>query len=220
MKVVIVGGGKIGLHLSRAMLEKRHSVTLIEKDKAECIYLANELGAEIICGDCTTLSILEAAGTREAECFIAVTGSDQDNIVAAQIAKEYLGARKVIAKANDPRNMETFRLLGIDFPVSSTDIITKLIEQEADLANMHLLASLSKGKGAICTMTLREDTLYDGVCLKDIKFPNGTLVVSVVRQDDLIIPNGLTALTSGDEVIAVCEAKSQKALRKLLDERK
>ncbi|MFI3207301.1 MAG: NAD-binding protein [Clostridia bacterium] len=220
MRVVIAGGGKVGLHLSLAMIEKRHSVSLIENNRNKCINLANDLNVQVIYGDCTNVSVLETANIRDVDCFIAVTGCDQDNIVAAQMAKEYFGAKKVIARTNDPRNIKTFRLLGIDYTVSSTEIITKLIEQEADLSNMHLLASINKGKGAICTMTLPHDTAHDGLQIKDIVFPKGALVISVVRKEKLIIPNGYTTLQEGDEVVAVCEDKSQKALTRLLAERK
>ncbi len=218
MKIVIAGGGKIGMHLALAMIEKRHYVSLIEADKMKCQRLANEIDAEIVCGDCTNVAALETANTKNADCFMAVTGSDQDNIVASQLAKNYFNAKKVIARSSNPRNLETFHLLGVDYAVSSTEIITKLIEQEANLDNMHLLASFSKGKGAICTIKLSDKTKYHGVALKDIKFPQGMLVISVVRNDDMMIPNGSTVLNKGDDVIAVCSEKYQNAMKKLLGE--
>lgn len=95
MKVVIAGGGKVGLNLARIMLEKKYYVSVIEREKDKCAKLANALDAEIICGDCTTVSVLEAAGTHDCECFMAVTGSDQDNLVAAQLARNYFGAKKL-----------------------------------------------------------------------------------------------------------------------------
>lgn len=218
MKVVIAGGGKIGHHLARAMIEKRNYVSLIERDKDKCAKLANALDAEIICGDCTTVSVLEAAGTQDSECFMAVTGSDQDNLVAAQLAKNYFRAGKVIARSSDPRNIETFKLLGIDYTVSSTEIITNLIEQEADLAHMHLVASLNKGKAGIVSMTLTDATAYENVALKNVTFPKGALIISVVRDGELIIPNGDTLFHKGDEVVAVCQDKYTKALTKLMGE--
>lgn len=217
MRMVIAGGGKVGLNLAIAMIGKRHQVSLIESDREKCSKLANILDAEIVHGDCTNVSTLEAAKTKDADCVMVVTGSDQENIVAAQLAKNYFNAKKVIARTSDPRNLETFRVLGIDYAVSSTDIITRLIEQEADLSSMHLLASLSKGKGVICTKVLREDTIFNGVALKHMKFPSGALIISIVRNDELIIPNGDTTLRIGDEVVAVCQEKARKALNKVLE---
>lgn len=218
MKMVIVGGGKVGWNLARIMLERRHTVSLIERDRQKCEKLADELDAAIFRGDGTNVAVLEAAGTQDADVFMTVTGSDQDNLVACQVARDHFHAKKVISRVNDPRNIETFRVLGIENIVSSTDILTKMIEQEADLAHMHLIATLNQGKAGICSMTLPSNTALDGVTLKDISLPRGTLVISLIRRGVLTIPNGSTLLQAGDELVAVSEEKSQKALMRALAE--
>lgn len=220
MRIVIVGGGKLGYHLATIMLERKHDVRLIEKNKLRCMRLANELDVEVICGDGTEIETLEDAGTQNADCFIAVTGQDQDNLVASQLAKRQFKAIKVIARANDPRNMDALRILGADIVVSSTEIITNLIEQEVDIAEMHLLATLNKGRAGICTMTLPPDTALEGVMLKDVNLPESSLVISIVRGDAMMIPNGNTVIHANDEIVAVCEGKSQKQLLRALRERK
>lgn len=218
MKMVIVGGGKVGWNLARIMLERRHTVSLIERDRQKCEKLADELDAAIFRGDGTNVAVLEAAGTQDADVLMTVTGSDQDNLVACQVARDHFHAKKVISRVNDPRNIETFRVLGIENIVSSTDILTKMIEQEADLAHMHLIATLNQGKAGICSMTLPSNTALDGVALKDISLPRGTLVISLIRRGVLTIPNGSTLLQAGDELVAVSEEKSQKALMRALAE--
>ena len=220
MRIVIVGGGKLGYHLATIMLDRKHDVRLIEKNKLRCMRLANELDVEVICGDGTEIETLEDAGTQNADCFIAVTGQDQDNLVASQLAKRQFKAIKVIARANDPRNMDALRILGADIVVSSTEIITNLIEQEVDIAEMHLLATLNKGRAGICTMTLPLDTALEGVTLKDVDLPESSLVISIVRGDAMMIPNGNTVIHANDEIVAVCEGKSQKQLLRVLRERK
>ena len=220
MRIVIVGGGKLGYHLATIMLDRKHDVRLIEKNKLRCMRLANELDVEVICGDGTEIETLEDAGTQNADCFIAVTGQDQDNLVASQLAKRQFKAIKVIARANDPRNMDALRILGADIVVSSTEIITNLIEQEVDIAEMHLLATLNKGRAGICTMTLPPDTALEGVTLKDVDLPESSLVISIVRGDAMMIPNGNTVIHANDEIVAACEGKSQKQLLRVLRERK
>lgn len=215
MKIVIVGGGKLGYYLTRNMLDREYAVHLIEKDKAKCLRIANELDAEVICGDGTELEVLEKAGVDTADCFIAVTGSDQDNLVSSQLAKKKFMVKKVIVRANNPRNLEALRTLGADIAVSSTDIITRMIEQEVASAGAHLLASLNKGRAAISAITLPEGSSLDGVALKDIQMPKSSLVVSVLRNEKLIIPQGDTVIHAGDEIVAVCDGDSQKELIKL-----
>ena len=113
MKMVIVGGGKVGWNLARIMLERRHTVSLIERDRQKCEKLADELDAAIFRGDGTNVAVLEAAGTQDADVFMTVTGSDQDNLVACQVARDHFHAKKVISRVNDPRNIETLSLIHI-----------------------------------------------------------------------------------------------------------
>ena len=212
MKIVIMGGGKLGYNVARNMLDRKYQVHLIEKEYAKCVKIANDLGVEVTCGDGTELSILENASTKDADAFIAVTGSDQDNLVAAQLAKMEFGAKKVIVRA-------VLRTMGPDIAVSSTEIITNMIEQEVDLAEMHLLATLNKGRAGICSMVLPPDTSLHGVRLMDVSLPENTLIISVMRGGQMIIPNGRSVLHAGDQVVAVCENKSQKKLLHILGER-
>lgn len=211
-----MGGGKVGWNLARIMLERRHEVHLIERDKQRCEKLADDLDAVVFRGDGSNVNVLEAAETKDTDVFMAVAGQDQDNLVAAQLAQNYFHAKKVIVRANDPRNIETFRVLGIQNTVSSTDIISKLIEQEANLEHMHLIATLNKGKAGICSILLPENSVLDGVALKDIVFPKGSLLISLIRGGELTIPNGSTVLQTGDELVAVSEENSQRSLVKLL----
>jgi len=216
MRMIVMGGGKIGWNLARTLLEKRYEVSVIEKDRARCRKLADDLDATICRGDGTNISVLEAAGTMKADCFMAVTGADQDNLVAAQLARKYFHTKKVIARVNDPRNVDTFRLLGVENIVCSAEILTRMIEQEADQAHMHLIATLNQGKAGICSITLPENSALDGIALRDIKFPVGSLVISLIRNEELTIPNGSTVLQKGDELVAVAGEKVQKALVKAL----
>lgn len=220
MRMIVMGGGKIGRNLARTLLEAKYEVNVIEKDRARCVRLADALDAAVYRGDGTNLSVLEAAGTEDADCFMAVTGVDQDNLVAAQLAKEHFRAKKVIARVNDPRNVDTFRLLGIGNVVCSAEILTRMIGQEADQAHMHLIATLNQGKAGICSITLPANSALDGVSLREFKVPSGTLIISVIRNGRLTIPNGSTVLQKGDELVAVAGEREQKALVKILSETK
>ena len=216
MHIVIVGGGKVGRYLASSLIERKNTITVIERNRSHCQHLANMVDAEVILGDGTQPQTLQEAGIEHADCLVAVTGSDETNLVAVQLAKQQFHVPKAIARTNDPRNLETMRALGVDIPVSSTGIITRLIEQEIGAAEMHLLATLNKGRASICTIVLPEDTHLHQKHLRDIRLPSGSLVVSIVRKDSMIIPNGSTILQAGDEVVAICEGASEMALLKAL----
>lgn len=220
MNIVIMGGGKVGQNLARRLIDGRNLVQIIEQDRARCTELANTLDIEVICGDGTEIDVLENAGIRDADIFIAITDNDADNLVAAQLAKKYFGAKKVLARANDPRNVETMRILGVDHAVSSTEILANLIEQEARPTDVQLLASLNRGRAQISSFILPQNSALHGKSLNDLSgsIPRGVLLVSVVRAEKLIIPRGDTVLQRGDEVIAVSEESSQRALYRLMSQ--
>ncbi len=219
MKVVIVGGGDLGYNLAFSLIEKDYEVNLIEKSKERCTQIANLLDAEVICGDGTEIEVLADAINGKVDCFIAVTNRDQDNLVASQLAQKKFQIRKVITRANNPRNLEALRKLGITNTVCSTEIITRLIEQELDSAGGRLIASLNKGKAAICEMQVLKDSKIVGASLKDIKLPKSSLIVSLSREDELIIPEGNTVFAPGDEVVAICANESQRKLIKIFSEK-
>ena len=216
MKIVIVGGGKLGFYIAKTMLNRDYEVNLIEKDKSRCVYLADHLDAEVICGDGTEIEILASSINGKVDCFIAATGSDQDNLVAAQLAKKKFQVKKVIVSANDPGNLEALRRLGITNIVSNTEIVTRLIEHEMDTAGGKLVASLNKGKASINEFKVSSKAKILGKSLKDLQMPQTSLVVSIIREGDFIIPQGDTFFHSGDEVVIICSGEGAcKKLAKL-----
>lgn len=103
MKVIVVGGGKVGYFLAQTLTEHGHEPHIVEKDKHLCAKIANELDYPVVCGDGTLIEVLEGAGARDAEGLVAVTGRDEDNLVACQLAKQYFGIKKTVARVNNPK---------------------------------------------------------------------------------------------------------------------
>ncbi len=218
MRVLIVGGGKLGYFLTRNMIDMDYRVKLIEKDKTKCMKIANELDAEVVYGDGTKVEVLANAGIAKADCFIVVTGKDQDNLVASQLAKNKFKVKKVIARANNPRNLEALRALGVDNAVSSTEIITRLIEQEIESDGLQLLVTINQGRAAICEIRIPKYAVISGSYVKDIGMPESSLIVSIVRDEEVIIPKGDTIIEEEDKIVAVCESGKQRELVKIFNE--
>lgn len=129
-KIVIVGGGNVGYYLAKSLLEGDYEITLIEIQKLRCNYVADMLDVTTYYGDGTSLSTLRKAKVQDADVFIAVTGLDQDNFVACQLAKKYFHIKKTMAKANNPKNAEAMEKLAADKVVSSINMLTTLIESQ------------------------------------------------------------------------------------------
>ncbi|MCI7351333.1 MAG: TrkA family potassium uptake protein [Ruminococcus sp.] len=216
MKVVIVGGGKVGYYLAKTLLEHGHDIELIEINKQTCASIANELDIPVICGDSTQIETLEAASLEDADAIICVSGMDEVNLITCQLAKKTFGVAKTIAKVNNPKNAIVLKELGVDNVINSTDSIASLIEREVDTSKIKELISLNHGEAVICEVTLPEKYYYDGKQLMDIKLPGLFNIVSITRGNTLIIPRGQSVLRSGDKLLVISDSDEVKMLRSVL----
>lgn len=204
MTVIIVGGGKIGYYLAKTLIEHGHDARLIEAEEERSIQIANELDFPIICGDGTKIDVLENAGIREADALIGVTGRDENNLVACQLAKSMFGVRRTVARVGNPKNVSIMKELGVDIPISTTDSIASLIEREVDLSSAKQLLSLNRGESSLSEFEIPQNFKKDGIKLSELKLPDESIIISIVRDGEMVIPRGHTQLHRGDKIIAMC----------------
>jgi len=130
VKILVVGGGNVGLHLAGMLREAGHAVTLIERDAVALARVRGRGQASIVAGDACDPEVLEAAGVRGADVVVAVTGRDEDNLVVANMAKFAFDAPQVVARIKNAENGWLYRPdMGVDVAVSAPDIIAHLIEE-------------------------------------------------------------------------------------------
>ena len=216
MYIVIVGAGKVGYFLAKRLHQGKHGVCIVEKDKATCEQMAKELDILVIRGDGCDAQILEQAGAARADVVAAVTGDDEDNLIICQLAKELFHVRRTVGRVSDPYNEPTFSKLGVDVPLNSTEIIAKIIEEEASFSDFVSLLSVKRGKLAIVRVDLPVDSPVIDKQVKDIQWPESSVLLSIVRQDDVVVPKGDTILKSGDDVIALTTVGNESQLSNLL----
>jgi len=216
MYIIIVGAGKVGYFLSKRLCEDKHVVCIVEKNKSTCEEIARELKVLVIRGDGCDPQILEQAGAARADVVAAVTGDDEDNLIICQLAKELFHVQRTIGRVNNPQNEPTFSELGVDIPMNSTEIIAKIIEEEVSFSDFATLLSFKRGRLAIVRMDLPKDSPVINKQVKDIQWPENSVLLSVLRQDDVIIPKGNTILMAGDDVIALTMVGAESELSTLL----
>ena len=205
MKIIVVGGGKVGFYLAKTLLEHGNHPVLIEREKELCRHTANSLDIPIICGDGTSIEVLDSAGTKSAEAVVAVTGQDENNLICCQLAKKVFSVGRTVARVNNPKNAEVMKRLGVDIPISSTDNIARLLEREVDTSLMKQLITFDRGTTSLTQVELPEGLPFEGKPLSDIKIPNDAVIVSVVRDQEFIIPRGNTVLRAGDKVMLLAK---------------
>lgn len=218
MFIVINGGGKVASYLAATMLNNGHDVALIEKRAEVVEKLVAELPrrALVIHGDGCDAIYQEDAGVGRADVFVASTGDDDDNLVACQLAKVAFGVPRAIARVNNPKNEHIFNALGIE-AISSTTIISRMIEEEAIVGDLRTLISLRKGNMAIVEIELPTDRCV--VCNKQIAtldLPVDCILVALIRDEEVVTVHGDTELLPGDVVIAFTAVEHERALKKAL----
>jgi trk system potassium uptake protein len=203
--VVIAGAGKVGWNLARELMAKGHEVTVIESERARYLTVEQELEHAIQYGDATELWVLERAGINRADLTIAVTGDDEDNLLICQLAKEKYLCERIIARVNNPRNRQYFELLGIQPAVSATDLILRLIEHEVpSYGTVHLL-DLRDEQLEIIEVEVPEGSPVIGRRVSEIALPEGSLIISILRQGRGFVPKADSVIEDGDEVLLVLD---------------
>lgn len=221
MRVCIVGGGKVGYYLSKTLMEHGHEPVIIELDEQTCSHLAENLDFPVVHGDGTLVEILEIAKVDSCQALVGVTGKDEANLIACQLAKKVFGVKKTIARVNNPKNAPVLKELGVDIAVSSTDNIARLIEREVETDAIHHLMSIAGGDASLTEVFLPDDFKYSGHTLAELEIPHDVVIVFLTRGQELIIPRGNTVLLGGDKVVCVAKNTAFHDLARLwdLDER-
>jgi trk system potassium uptake protein TrkA len=217
MYIIIVGGGRLGYYLTEALLREGHEVVIVEKNPTICQTINDELGNVCIRGDgCETVT-LDEIGTARADMLIAVTGDDEDNLVACQVAKHKFNVPRTIARVRNPKNETIFKALGIDVTVSSTNIILENIKEEVPTHPLtHLLAIRDKGL-EIVEVKIPPEATTIGKPIKELTLPEGSRLALIIPKElKPRVPTSDTILRDGDRVIAVTTPEAEEALRAVL----
>jgi trk system potassium uptake protein TrkA len=202
MKVLIVGGGKTLYFLCRSFTSKGYEVVIINRDREECVQLARQLSAMVVCGDGSDATVLKEAGAMGADVVLAITPNDQDNLIICQLASIQFDVSRAIALANDPDNAEIFEKLGVS-AFSTTHIVGSLIEQRASLEQIVNLLPVGGGRVIATEVVLDPHSPVAGKLLKDIVLPENALVAVVIRNNQPIVPRGANQLLAGDRVVLI-----------------
>ena len=214
--VIIVGGGLVGYYLARALLQSGHEATIIERNPDTYEIVSHQIDCPVVLGDGSTTAVLERAGASRANVLCAVTNHDQDNLITCQMAKFRFGVPKTVARVKNPKNEMVMRRLGVDITVSSTAIITNIIESEVPASPVLTLASLGSCGAAIQEYRLNAHSPAAGKKPRQVQLPPKCSLIGILRRGELLISMDSTVLESGDTVLAVVAQTLESAVRKIL----
>lgn len=216
MKVLIIGGGQMGAYLASLLIERGHEIKIIEIKESRIEVLKKELPENIIYhGSGTDPKLLEIADIQHADVIAAVTGHDETNLVIATLARLEYGVSRVVGRVNNPKNVWLFTpVMGVDVALNQADLMARLVAEEMYMGDMMTLLKLHGGKYSLIERMVQPKSSMVGKALRDIKFPMECVLVSIIRDNDLLIPRGNTVFMANDKAVVITHAEQ---LRKLDD---
>jgi len=220
VRIVIVGAGKVGTFIAEDLVGNGHDVVVVERDhhQVERRRVAPGLGSiSWIVADACEISELARAEPERADVLLAVTGDDEDNLVASLLAKQEFGVPRVIARVNHPANEWMFsEMWGVDIAVSAPHLLSALVEEAVSVGSIVRLLQVAGGKARLIEVTLSDDSPVLGREIVMAGFPRGSSVVAIVRSGNVVVPRGDTSFHVGDEVIVLVTDEAEAEVTALL----
>jgi trk system potassium uptake protein TrkA len=201
MRILLVGGHQKANFLTKALKAKGHDITVINEDHKWCEILTNAYEIVSIIGDGTRPDILETACIGKMDTVVALSNKDAANLVVCEIAKKQFHVKNTFAVVNDPKNLRLFKELGVNKCVSSTQMLSDIIDQEAIKENLKYYLPDESCNVAVCEIDLNDKSPVINKKLWEIGLPNDSVVCCIVRMEQTIIPQGNTELKAGDKII-------------------
>lgn len=222
MDIIIVGAGKVGENLTRLLALENHNVTVIDKERDIVEELANDFDVIGYCGNGAALGTQEETGVSRCDCFIAVTGNDELNIMSCMLASRN-GAKKTVARVRSTEYSEQLLFmqnkLGIDLLINPEYETAEELARIIETPSASKVETFAKGRIELVEIVVNESSPLIGIALKNlnqtVKAP--LLICAVKRNDEVIIPGGNFVIEAGDRLHFTASRKSLHAIFKALD---
>lgn len=219
MKIIVAGGRNKADFLIGSLLEKKHDVRVINDEEAYCHYLSEKYNIPVVVGNPCKEYVLEEAEIDHADILIALRPNDPDNLAICQTAKKIFHVKKVVATVSNPKNVMIFKKLGVNTAISATYTISKIIEQASTIENLVNTLSLAHENIVMNEIRLTKDCCIVNKSLKDIKLPRNVNICCIIRNTDMLIPNGDSILRQEDKLLILSREEAQDEVLSLLLER-
>ena len=204
MKIVLVGGGKVGFALCRSLVAEKHDVVLIEQDEAVLDHIVSRFDIMGLLGNGADFAILEQAGVQECDIFIALTEHDEVNMISAVLAKK-MGAKETIVRVRNPEYSNAYfkekNILGFSLIVNPELLAARAISNIIDFPNALSVERFAGGRVSLMEFVIKDSS---GLCQMPIsdfrkKFDN-IIVCAMERDHQLMIPSGDVTIQDKDRI--------------------
>ena len=205
MNIIINGAGKVGINLIKLLADENHNVTVVDTDQKIVESVVTDYDVIGYCGNGAAFSVQEEAGVERCDLFIAVTGSDELNIMSCMVASK-IGAKKTIARVRNTDYSEQLLFmqnkLGIDLLLNPEFETAADIARTIEFPAATKIETFAKGRIDLAEITVPEGSPLDGIMLRDIRktLSGAMLICAVQRGDEVFIPAGNFVVQAGDKI--------------------
>ena len=212
MKIVIADGGHAADYVIKTFKKRGNKLIIINSNKDLVQYLTKSNRVPVFYGDPSKTNVLSDAHIEGSDIFVALGDRDADNFVSCLLAKQIFGVKKCICIVSNPKNVETYRELGIDSVISSTYLLATSIESESSLEKLTKSMRFEDDKVVLTEIIVKDNYLLANKQIMDINFPKCGTISCVYRKPNVIIPNGKTVILPNDCLFTVSAVKDQKLI--------
>ena len=204
MKIVLVGGGKVGFALCRSLVAEKHDVVLIEQDEAVLNHIVSRFDIMGLLGNGADFAILEQAGVQECDIFIALTEHDEVNMISAVLAKK-MGAKETIVRVRNPEYSNTYfkekNILGFSLIVNPELLAARAISNIIDFPNALSVERFSGGRVNLMEFVVKDSSGLCQMPISDFRKKFGNIIVCAMERDhQLMIPGGDITIQDRDRI--------------------
>lgn len=204
MKIIVVGGGKVGTALCRSLVAEKHDVILIEQDEAVLNQITKRYDIIGISGNGANFKILEQADVGHCDIFISMTEQDEVNMVSAVLAKR-MGAKETIVRVRNPEYSNPYfkekNILSFSLVVNPELLTARYIANNIDFPNALSVEHFANGRVALMEFKLKEDSNLCQMNISQFRKKFGNIIVCAIeRKGHLEIPDGDFTLEAGDKI--------------------
>ena len=216
MKVIILGAGQVGASVAEGLVSEENDITIVDRDGARLAELQDRLDLRTVVGDAATPSVLRQAGADDADMLIAVTQSDQANLVACKLAHSVFNVPTRVARLRSKDFLEDESLLlpenfAVDFALCPEQVITDYIQRLIEFPEALQVLNFARGRVSLVAVRAYEGGLLVGKPIKDMRtllpFGMDARIAAIFRHDQAIFPEGDTVIEAGDEVFLLAAAE-------------
>jgi len=203
MKIVLVGGGKVGFALCRSLVAENHDVVLIEQNEAVLNHIVSRFDIMGLLGNGADFTILEQAGVQECDIFIALTEHDEVNMISAVLAKK-MGAKETIVRVRNPEYSNSYfkekNILGFSLIVNPELLAARAIGNIIDFPSALSVERFAGGRVSLMEFVVKDASGLCQMPISEFRKKFDVIVCALERNHELIIPGGEMTLQDKDRI--------------------